>query len=106
MYVGQLVELAPTAAIFERPLHPYTAALMRAVPVPDPRVQGGDGALKGEVPSPANPPAGCYFHPRCQFAEERCRREAPALRELAPGHFARCHLAERLALEIRPGGRA
>jgi peptide/nickel transport system ATP-binding protein len=101
MYVGQLVELAPTAAIFERPRHPYTAALMRAVPVPDPRVAAGNGALKGEVASPAAPPAGCYFHPRCPYAEERCRREAPMLRELSPGHFARCHLAEQVVLEAR-----
>jgi peptide/nickel transport system ATP-binding protein len=98
MYVGQLVELAPTAAVFQRPRHPYTAALMRAVPVPDPRVSGADAILKGEVPSPASPPSGCYFHPRCLFAEERCRSEAPPLRELSPGHFARCHLAEQLTL--------
>jgi peptide/nickel transport system ATP-binding protein len=99
MYVGQLVELATTAAIFERPLHPYTAALMRAVPVPDPRVPGTDMILRGEVPSPTSPPSGCYFHPRCQFAEDRCRRDAPVLRELSPGHFARCHLAEQLTLD-------
>ena len=98
MYVGQLVELAPTAAVFARPRHPYTAALMRAVPVPDPRVSGADAILLGEVPSPASPPSGCYFHPRCRFAEDRCRREAPVLRELIPGHFARCHLAEQLTL--------
>jgi peptide/nickel transport system ATP-binding protein len=98
MYVGQLVELAPTAAVFARPRHPYTAALMRAVPVPDPRVSGADAILIGEVPSPASPPSGCYFHPRCRFAEDRCRREAPLLRELDPGHFARCHLAEQLTL--------
>jgi peptide/nickel transport system ATP-binding protein len=98
MYVGQLVELAPTAAVFARPRHPYTAALMRAVPVPDPRVSGADAILIGEVPSPASPPSGCYFHPRCRFAEDRCRREAPVLRELIPGHFARCHLAEQLTL--------
>jgi peptide/nickel transport system ATP-binding protein len=98
MYVGQLVELAPTTAVFARPRHPYTAALMRAVPVPDPRVSGADAILIGEVPSPASPPSGCYFHPRCRFAEERCRREAPVLRELGPGHFARCHLAEQLTL--------
>jgi peptide/nickel transport system ATP-binding protein len=98
MYVGQLVELAPTAAVFARPRHPYTAALMRAVPVPDPRVSGADAILAGEVPSPASPPSGCYFHPRCRFAEDRCRREAPLLRELIPGHFARCHLAEQLTL--------
>ena len=98
MYVGQLVELAPTAAVFARPRHPYTAALMRAVPVPDPRVSGADAILIGEVPSPASPPSGCYFHPRCRFVEDRCRREAPVLRELIPGHFARCHLAEQLTL--------
>jgi peptide/nickel transport system ATP-binding protein len=102
MYVGQLVELAPTAAIFSRPRHPYTAALMRAVPVPDPRVATGDGALKGEVPSPAAPPSGCYFHPRCPHAEARCREETPALREIAPGHVARCHFAERLDLTVGP----
>jgi peptide/nickel transport system ATP-binding protein len=98
MYVGQLVELASTASVFERPLHPYTAALMRAVPVPDPRVRNDDGILRGEVPSPAAPPSGCYFHPRCTFAEDRCRQEAPALREIVPGHFARCHFAGQLAL--------
>ena len=100
MYVGQLVELASTDAVFRRPRHPYTAALMRAVPVPDPRVPGGDGILRGEVPSPASPPSGCYFHPRCVFAEERCRQEAPALQEVTPGHFARCHFAEELELRI------
>ena len=98
MYVGQLVELAPTAAVFERPYHPYTAALMRAVPVPDPRVRNDDGILRGEVPSPAAPPPGCYFNPRCGFAEDRCRQEAPALREVAPGRFARCHFAGLLQL--------
>ncbi|MCC7045791.1 MAG: ABC transporter ATP-binding protein [Alphaproteobacteria bacterium] len=103
MYVGQLVELAPTAAIFDRPRHPYTAALMRAVPVPDPRASNIGGALKGEVPSPAAPPSGCYFHPRCRFAEDRCRREPPALREVAPGQFARCHLAGELTLDVRQG---
>ncbi|MGE0417199.1 MAG: ABC transporter ATP-binding protein [Acetobacteraceae bacterium] len=97
MYVGQLVELAPTEALFRRSFHPYTAALMRAVPVADPRVKATDGILTGEVPSPAAPPPGCYFHPRCRFAEDRCRREAPALREVAPGHFSRCHLAEQVA---------
>ena len=74
MYVGQLVELAPTDEIFRHPQHPYTAALMRAVPVADPRVHTADGILGGEVPSPAAPPSGCYFHPRCRHAEARCRR--------------------------------
>ena len=111
MYVGQIVELAPTKSIFERPLHPYTAALLKAVPVADPRVPAGDVLLKGEVPSPASPPAGCYFNPRCPFADERCRREAPVLRELATGHSVRCHHAERLQLavpqeRIDPAGRS
>jgi len=98
MYVGQLVEIAPAAALFGRPRHPYTAALMRAVPVPDPRVPPGDGILRGEVPSPANPPSGCYFHPRCRFAQAKCTSEAPPLREIAPGHMARCHFADELSL--------
>src|SRR5712692_1773853 len=93
MYVGQIVELATTEAIFSSPQHPYTAALMRAVPVPDPRVRGTDGILAGEVPSPAAPPSGCYFHPRCRHAQARCRVEAPELREVAPGHVSRCHFA-------------
>jgi peptide/nickel transport system ATP-binding protein len=99
MYVGQLVELADAASIFSRPRHPYTAALMKAVPVPDPRVASGDVALQGEVPNPASPPSGCYFHPRCPFAVDVCRTEPPALRLLAPGHFGRCHRAEELLLD-------
>ncbi|MBC7635986.1 MAG: ATP-binding cassette domain-containing protein [Acetobacteraceae bacterium] len=97
MYVGQLVELAPTDAIFRAPQHPYTAALMRAVPTPDPRVRTTDGILSGEVPSPAAPPSGCYFHPRCRHAVPLCRAEAPTLREIMPGHFTRCHLAGSVA---------
>jgi peptide/nickel transport system ATP-binding protein len=99
MYVGQLVEMAPATSIFERPRHPYTAALMKAVPVPDPRVPSGDVALQGEVPNPANPPTGCYFHPRCPHVVDVCRTEPPALRQLAPGHLARCHRADELLLE-------
>jgi peptide/nickel transport system ATP-binding protein len=99
MYVGQLVEMAPAGALFSRPRHPYTAALMKAVPVPDPRVPSGDVALQGEVPSPANPPSGCYFHPRCPFAVDVCRTEPPALREVASGHLARCHRAEEILLD-------
>ena len=99
MYVGKLAETASTAAIFNAPKHPYTAALMAAVPVADPREVVGDVVLKGEVPSPANPPAGCYFHPRCPFAVEICRTQAPALREISPEHFVSCHLAEDLHLK-------
>jgi peptide/nickel transport system ATP-binding protein len=98
MYVGKLVETAKTNEIFNHPRHPYTAALMAAVPVSDPRVQIGDVELKGEVPSPANPPTGCYFHPRCAFAADRCRTETPALREISPEHFVSCHRAEELQL--------
>ena len=98
MYVGQMVELAPARALFQRPRHPYTAALMRAVPVPDPRITSNDGVLLGEVASPASPPSGCYFHPRCTFAQEKCRQESPGLREVAPGQFARCHFAGELEL--------
>jgi peptide/nickel transport system ATP-binding protein len=97
MYVGQLVELATAPALFARPRHPYTAALIRAVPIPDPRAPSGDVALAGEVASPASPPSGCYFHPRCPFAIERCRSESPALREV-DGHTVRCHRAEELDL--------
>jgi peptide/nickel transport system ATP-binding protein len=103
MYVGQLVEMAPAAAIFDQPRHPYTAALMRAVPVPDPRIPSGDVALQGEVPNPASPPSGCYFHPRCAFAVDVCRTATPELRAVAPGHLARCHRADELTLDgIRP----
>jgi oligopeptide/dipeptide ABC transporter ATP-binding protein len=98
MYVGKLVELADTEALYRSPRHPYTAALLAAVPVADPRVESGNVELPGEVPSPADPPAGCYFHPRCAHAVDRCRTEAPPLREVAPGRSAACHRAEELAL--------
>jgi oligopeptide/dipeptide ABC transporter ATP-binding protein len=98
MYVGQLVELATAEAIFRTPRHPYTAALLRAVPVPDPYAPSGDVALAGEVANPANPPTGCYFHPRCPFVTEVCRTEAPPLREIARGHLVRCHRADELTL--------
>jgi peptide/nickel transport system ATP-binding protein len=96
MYVGRLVEQAPADSLFARPRHPYTAALIRAVPIPDPRAPSGDVALAGEVANPADPPPGCHFHPRCPFAVERCRVEPPALREV-DGHAVRCHRAEELA---------
>jgi peptide/nickel transport system ATP-binding protein len=98
MYVGKIVEMAPTDQLYRAPKHPYTAALMSAVPVADPRVRSGMTPLQGEVPSPAKPPSGCYFHPRCLHALEICARKAPALEELAPGHFASCHRARELAL--------
>ena len=98
MYVGKIVETAPTAELYRAPRHPYTAALLAAVPMPDPRRRGEDGELRGEVPSPANPPSGCYFHPRCPFAVERCRAETPVLQEISPGHLASCHRAQELSL--------
>ena len=98
MYVGKLVEMAKTDELFHQPRHPYTAALMAAVPVADPRVQSGNVELKGEVPSPANPPSGCYFHPRCAYAAEVCRTQPPDFREISPGHFVACHRAEEIEL--------
>ncbi len=98
MYVGKLVELAPTRSLFFQPRHPYTAALMAAVPVPDPRLRGKMQPLEGEVPSPANPPSGCYFHPRCPHAVDRCRTDPPLLEEVAPGHMVACHRAQELEL--------
>ncbi len=98
MYVGKLVETAETEELYNHPRHPYTAALMAAVPVSDPQVPIGDVELKGEVPSPANPPPGCMFHPRCPYVIDLCRTEPPLLREIAPNHFVSCHRAEELSL--------
>jgi len=98
MYVGRIVELAPTAELFAMPRHPYTAALLSAVPEPDPRVRAQDVALEGEVANPANPPPGCYFHPRCPHAAEVCRTESPIWREITPAHFVACHRADELRL--------
>jgi peptide/nickel transport system ATP-binding protein len=98
MYVGKLVEFAPTAELFHRPKHPYTQALLMSVPRPSPKARPR-AVLRGEVPSPANPPSGCYFHPRCPFAQEVCGREEPQLREVGPGHAVRCHFAEELDLQ-------
>ena len=96
MYLGRIVALAPSAALYEHPLHPYTQALLTAVPVPDPRTRRSRIVLAGEPPSPAHPPAGCPFHPRCQHPgkNDTCRTVRPELRELAPGHWAACHLAD------------
>lgn len=98
MYVGKLVEMATTEALFQTPRHPYTAALMMAVPVPDPSQRDIIQDLPGEVASPANPPSGCYFHPRCQYAKEICATQTPELREISPDHFVSCHRAEELQL--------
>ncbi len=99
MYVGKLVEVAGTDALFRAPMHPYTEALLSAVPKPDPRVRSKRIVLEGEVADPANPPSGCYFHPRCRYAKDVCRTERPSLREAAPGHSAACHFAPELRLQ-------
>jgi peptide/nickel transport system ATP-binding protein len=98
MYVGKLVEIAPTQKLFATPKHPYTEALLSAVPKTIPRRKPQRIILQGDVADPANPPSGCYFHPRCRYAQERCKVEAPPLREVAPGHHAACHFAEELNL--------
>jgi oligopeptide/dipeptide ABC transporter ATP-binding protein len=92
MYLGRIVELAEKRALFARPQHPYTEALLSAVPVPDPRAKPKRLILQGDVPSPINPPSGCHFHTRCPYAEARCRIETPPMREVASGHLAACHL--------------
>jgi len=97
MYLGRIVELAATPDLFTSPQHPYTEALLDAVPVPDPDRQRPVEVLTGEVPSPMRPPPGCHFHTRCPYAEERCRIEAPKMREVRPGHFAACHLRPPLS---------
>jgi peptide/nickel transport system ATP-binding protein len=99
MYVGHLVESATTEELFLNPLHPYTEALLSAVPQPDPRARRAPIVLPGDVADPANPPSGCYFHPRCTYNDsKRCINETPELRELKPGHHVRCHYAETLQL--------
>jgi len=97
MYLGKIVELASTKSLFEEPMHPYTKALMGAVPEADPRRKAAMVPLTGEVPSPANPPSGCHFHSRCPHATELCKTTMPALEEISSGQFVRCHRAAELA---------
>jgi peptide/nickel transport system ATP-binding protein len=99
MYVGKVVELADTKMLFAKPRHPYTEALLSAVPIPEPNRKQERIILRGEVANPASPPTGCYFHPRCSYATDRCVQETPILREIAPGHKAACHYAETLDLK-------
>jgi oligopeptide transport system ATP-binding protein len=96
MYVGKIVELAYRDDLYENPLHPYTQALLSAIPIPDPVVEKRRKriVLTGDIPSPVNPPSGCRFHTRCPLAFDRCKTEVPPLREYAPGHFAACHWVE------------
>ncbi len=98
MYVGKLVEVAETEALYTSPLHPYTEALLSAVPIPDPTVRAERIILEGNVADPTHPPSGCYFHPRCRYAQARCSMDTPELREVEPGHFVACHFAEPLDL--------
>ncbi len=98
MYVGRVVETAETQQLFESPKHPYTEALLSAVPQPDPTLRSQRIILEGEVADPANPPSGCYFHPRCRYAVDLCREKTPVLEEVAPGHAVSCHRALELDL--------
>jgi peptide/nickel transport system ATP-binding protein len=98
MYVGKIVEVAATQELFQHPLHPYTEALISAVPKPDPQARRQRILLAGDVANSANPPSGCYFHPRCRYAQEICKTDEPAMREVLPQHFVTCHFAEELTL--------
>ena len=98
MYLGRMVEFGKTEDLFEKPLHPYTEALLSAVPVADPTVQIKRIPLKGEIPNPANPPTGCYFHTRCRYCTEKCKQEAPEYVEMEKDHYVACHHAAELKL--------
>jgi oligopeptide/dipeptide ABC transporter ATP-binding protein len=98
MYVGRIVETAPTEALFAGPKHPYTEALLSAVPIPDPRRRAERIVLQGDVADPANTPPGCHFHPRCPYAVAVCRDASPVADEISPGHFVHCHRARELSL--------
>ncbi|WP_240760302.1 ABC transporter ATP-binding protein, partial [Phytoactinopolyspora endophytica] len=101
MYVGKVVELGPTEELFSRPRHPYTQALLAAVPQPDPTRRNilTQQPLEGEVADPSDPPPGCHFHPRCPFAQHVCRTDSPPLRTTSDGHQVACHFAEQLTLD-------
>ncbi|HEY65447.1 MAG TPA: ATP-binding cassette domain-containing protein [Caldilineae bacterium] len=98
MYVGKVVEMADTEALYTSPLHPYTEALLSAVPKPDPLYKSERILMQGDVADPANPPSGCYFHPRCRYAVPICETQPPEFRELRPDHWVACHRAEELQL--------
>ena len=99
MYVGKIVEIAETKALFEQPKHPYTEALLSAVPKPDPRQRSERIVLEGDVADPANPPTGCYFHPRCAYAVDRCKTETPRLEAIEGGRTVACHRVKEVVLK-------
>ncbi|MGN0972289.1 MAG: ABC transporter ATP-binding protein [Aristaeellaceae bacterium] len=98
MYLGRMVEFAPTKALFSHPMHPYTESLLSAVPIADPTVLSERIPLEGEIPNPANPPSGCYFHTRCRYCTGVCKETSPDYVELEPGHYVACHRAKELQL--------
>ena len=98
MYLGKMVEFAPTKALFSHPMHPYTESLLSAVPIADPTVLSERIPLEGEIPNPANPPSGCYFHTRCRYCIHDCEETSPDYVELEPGHYVACHRAKELQL--------
>lgn len=98
MYVGKIAEVAESDVLYNNPLHPYTEALLSAVPKPDPKYKSERIHMQGDIADPSNPPSGCYFHPRCRYAKEICKTTAPEYRELKPDHFVSCHRAEELEL--------
>ena len=102
MYLGKIVEMASSTELYRQPLHPYSVSLLSAIPVPDPDRKRARIVLKGDVPSPANPPSGCHFHPRCFMAREICAHEEPPLLQINPGHWSACHFARDLAAGV-PG---
>jgi peptide/nickel transport system ATP-binding protein len=99
MYVGKVAEMADTETLFTKPLHPYTEALLSAVPKPDPLAETKRIVMQGDVADPSNPPPGCYFHPRCRYAQDICKQKTPEFREVKPNHFAACHFSEELNLQ-------
>ena len=101
MYVGKIVEIGTKKQIFNNPKHPYTEALLSAVPKPNPRLRNSENRilLKGEVADPSNPPSGCYFHPRCPYSQEKCKTNEPKLLELGNGQIVSCHFSEELELK-------
>jgi peptide/nickel transport system ATP-binding protein len=99
MYVGKIAEIADADELYYYPLHPYTEALLSAVPKADPTYKSDRIVMQGDVADPSNPPSGCYFHPRCQYVQDICKTKTPEFRELKADHFVACHRAEELKLE-------